>query len=62
MRGVGIGNALFQAGIGLVLCIVIGGFLAPGIRRIADDDLNGGVLLGLYPFGILRQGGRIERL
>ena len=60
MRGIGDADTFFQPRIGLILRIVISGLLPHGIRRIADDDLNGRFLLRLYTFGVLRQRRGIE--
>ena len=50
---IGIGNALVEDGIFLVLRIVIGRLLTHGIGRIADDDADGRAALRFHRFGVL---------
>ena len=45
-------NSVVQPRIVLVLGIVVGGLLTNGVRRVADDDGDGGVVLGEDALGV----------
>lgn len=59
-RCIGLANAPIQSRVFDILVVVVGGFLAGGIRRVADDDANIELLLAFAAVGVAGEEGGDE--